>query len=390
MKIIACIAEYNPLHLGHRKHFEYMKKVLNADKIIVLMSGNFSQRGEPTILNKFLRAKHAIIAGADLVIELPTVFATSNAENFAFGACSIIDKLGCVDGLCFGVESGDKQSYIDLASRMNNETKEFKKLLKTHLDTGISLAKAKFLTVKQLYGESYDEKLISSPNNILGLEYTKALLKLNSSIEICPMIRSGNHNDKTLKKGVTSATSIRRYVKAKKVKKIKGNVPRFVYKDLKNYPYDFDKMIMSKLITTSCEILKTRPDCTEGLENRIKALAKDNKTVDALIDKVITKRYTETRIRRILISNLLGITSDLLDDAKKGPFYAKILAVDSKNKDLISLISEKGDLTVLTRKSDVLKLKNSATKIYEKDVLANDLYNLATDDNKNENYMIII
>lgn len=390
MKIIACIAEYNPLHLGHSKHFEYMKKVLNADKIIVLMSGNFSQRGEPTILNKFLRAKHAIIAGADLVIELPTVFATSNAENFAFGACSIIDKLGCVDGLCFGVESGDKQSYINLASRMNNETKEFKKLLKTHLDTGISLAKAKFLTVKQLYGESYDEKLISSPNNILGLEYTKALLKLNSNIEIYPMIRSGNHNDKTLKKGVTSATSIRRYVKAKKVKKIKGNVPKFVYKDLKNYPYDFDKMIMSKLITTSCEILKTRPDCSEGLENRIKALAKDNKTVDALIDKVITKRYTETRIRRILISNLLGITSDLLDDAKKGPFYAKILAVDSKNKDLISLISEKGDLTVLTRKSDVLKLKNSATKIYEKDVLANDLYNLATDDNKNENYMIII
>ena len=108
MKICACIAEYNPLHLGHVKHINYMKNVLGAEKIIVVMSGNFCQRGEPAVLSKFTRAKNAIFSGADLVIELPTVFATGNAETFATGAINLIDSLGCVDGVCFGVESGER------------------------------------------------------------------------------------------------------------------------------------------------------------------------------------------------------------------------------------------------------------------------------------------
>ena len=113
MKICACIAEYNPFHLGHLKHVDYIKNELKADKLIVIMSGNFTQRGEPAILDKFTRARHAIIAGADMVIELPTIFATANAETFAKGAVNLINSLGVVDGLCFGVESGDKISFIN-------------------------------------------------------------------------------------------------------------------------------------------------------------------------------------------------------------------------------------------------------------------------------------
>jgi len=112
MKICACITEYNPFHLGHLKHLEYIKKTLGAEKLIVIMSGNFCQRGEPAILNKFTRAKHAILAGADVVIELPTVFATANAEVFAKGGVKVINGLNVVDGLCFGVESGKKQEYV--------------------------------------------------------------------------------------------------------------------------------------------------------------------------------------------------------------------------------------------------------------------------------------
>ena len=218
MKICACVAEYNPFHLGHLKHIDYMKNELGAERVVVLMSGDFTQRGEPAVLNKFTRAKQAIIAGADAVIELPTVFATANAETFATGAINLLDDLGVIDGLCFGVESGLKENFFALAKALVDETKEFKKTLKRHLEEGVSLAKAKFLTVKELKGEDFAEELISLPNNILGLEYTKAILKRNSTIETYPMLREGDHNSVILKKGITSATSIRQKIREGKLK----------------------------------------------------------------------------------------------------------------------------------------------------------------------------
>ncbi|MBE5733845.1 MAG: nucleotidyltransferase family protein [Clostridiales bacterium] len=390
MKIYACVAEYNPFHLGHLRHIDYIKTNLSADKIIVIMSGNFTQRGEPAVLDKYTRARQAIIAGADLVIELPTVFATANAEIFATGAINILNSLGCVDGLCFGVESGEKDAYQTLAKALLDESKEFKKILKEKLDSGISLAKAKFETLCALNDEKYDKNLIASPNNVLGVEYTKAILKNKSGIAIFPMIRDGDHNDKTLKNGITSATSIREVLKTGNIKKVKKNVPPFVYKDLKNYPNAFDKIIMSAVMTASTKRLSTICDCTEGLENRIKALCKDNHSLDAFVEKVSTKRYTASRIRRILLSALLGISKDLIDDCLEDKLYAKVLAVNSNSKDLISLISSKSSIPLITRKSDVADLKKTALKCFEKDVLANDSYGLATDTKLNEHHMIIV
>lgn len=389
MKICATIAEYNPLHLGHLRHIDYMKHSLGADKIIVVMSGNFTQRGEPAVMNKFKRARQAIIAGADAVIELPTVFATANAEIFAKGAINLIDSLGVADGICFGVENGTKTDYLRLATAMNDESKQFKKALKENLAEGVSLAKAKFETLKQL-GEEFDESLISSPNNILGLEYTKAILSRRSALDVYPMLRDGNHNDETLKKGITSATSIRKIIKLARQKKLKKSLPPFVYKELEDYPYAFDKITMAKLITTPAAEIEKILDCSEGLENRIKALSKDNKTVDALVDKVSTKRYTKARIRRILIANLLGITEDFVFRCLEDDLYAKILAVSEEGKDIISLFSSKSTIPILTRKSDVNSLKKTAAQCYELDTLANDLYNLATDDKQNENNMLFV
>lgn len=389
MKICACVAEYNPLHLGHLKHIDYIKSTLGAEKLIVIMSGNFTQRGEPAVLNKFKRARHAILAGADLVVELPTVFATANAEIFAKGAIKIIDSLNVVDSICFGVESGEKQSYIELANAMNNESKEFKRALKEQLDSGVSLAKAKFLALKSL-GCEYDESLIGSPNNILGLEYVKALKKLKSNIEIFPMLRDGDHNNLSLKKGITSASSIRECLKSGTIKKAKKNLLPFVFKDLKDYPFLFDKLIMSNVIRTSAEEMSNISDCTEGLENRIKALAKDSISLDALIDKVSTKRYTKTRIRRILTACLLGISKNFIDECLSNPLYAKVLAVNSESMDLISLLSKNSSVPILTRKSDLSNLKRTAESCFNLDVLANDLYNLATSDKQNENQMLII
>lgn len=391
MKICACIAEYNPFHLGHLKHIDYMKRSLNAEKIIVVMSGDFTQRGEPAVMNKFKRARQAIIAGADVVIELPAVFATANAETFARGAVNLISGLNVADGLCFGAETADKDKFLALAAAMNDESKEFKKALKEQLETGVSLAKAKFLALKSLGRDELDESLISSPNNILGLEYTKAILKRGGNMDIYPLLREGSdHNDETLKKGVTSATSIRGAIRAGQLKKLKKSLPPFVYKDLNEYPFAFDKLIMAKVITTPAEQLEKISDCTEGLENRIKALSKDNRTVDALVEKASTKRYPATRIRRILLSNLLGITDDFVKDCLNSDLYAKVLAVDSKSKDVISLLSENSSIPVLTRKSDAAALKKTAAKCFGLDALANDLYNLVADEKNNEHQMLIV
>ena len=390
MKICACIAEYNPFHMGHLKHIDYIKNTLNAEKIIVVMSGNFTQRGEPAVLDKFTRARHAILAGADMVIELPTVFATANAEVFAKGSINIINSLNLVNGLCFGVESGEKEDYIALAKAMNNESKEFRKTLKEYLDSGVSLAKAKFETVKALEGDCFDSALISSPNNILGLEYTKAIIKNKSDVEIYPMLREGDHNDIKLKKGITSATSIREALKTGTIKKAKKNLPPFVYKDLKDYPFCFDKMIMSKLITTTSEQLKDLPDCTEGLENRIKALSKDNHSIEALVEKVSTKRYPHARIRRILTANLLGIKRSFLLDCLNEKLYAKVLAIKEESKDLIAELGKTSSIPLLTRKSDYSLLKKTAKECFDLDVLATDLYSLATATSINEHQMLII
>ena len=389
MKICYTIAEYNPFHNGHQKHVDYMRKVLGADKIVVISSGNFTQRGEPAILNKFVRAKTAVMGGVDLVIELPTVFATANAETFAKGAVNLIASLNVPGTLCFGIESGEKQDYISLATAMNDESKEFKSALKKYLDDGVSLAQAKFMAVKET-GKEFDEKLISSPNNILGLEYVKAVLSTGAKLEIEPMIREGDHNDKTFKKGVTSATSIREILKIGKAKKLKNALPKFTFNELKVHPQGFDKLILAEIIRTDAKTLSKVPDCTEGLENRIKALVKDSKSVNELVDKVSTKRYTATRIHRILTSNLLGIEDRFVKECLKEELYAKVLAVKESSKDLISLMNEKSLVPVLTRKSDLMKLKKTAEKCFEIDVLANDLHNLVMNEKTNENYMVIV
>ena len=389
MKICACIAEYNPFHLGHLKHLDYIKTELGAEKLIVIMSGNFTQRGEPAVLSKFKRAKQAIIAGADAVIELPTVFATANAETFAKGAVNILCDLGIETGLWFGVESGTKNDYISLATALNNESKEFKRALKEHLEKGVSLAKAKFMVVKET-GFEFDENLLSSPNNILGVEYTKAILDKNLNIEIFTMLRTGNHNDKTFKKGITSASSIREVLKTGKIKKLKSALPPFVYKELEEYPFAFEKLIMAKVLLTPVEEMAKLPDCTEGLENRIKALSKDNRTLTELIEKVSTKRYTMARVRRILISNLLGITGDLVKDALKSPLYAKVLAVNNNSKEVIATLKENSKIPIITRKSDAGELKKTALKCYEIDAIASDVYNLMTGGKENENQTLFV
>ena len=390
MKIVATVAEYNPFHNGHLKHVTYMKERFADYKLLVIMSGNFTQRGENAVLDKFTRARHAVEAGADMVIELPTVFATANAELFATGAIKILNDLNAVDTLCFGVESGNIDDYLLTAKALLTESKELKALIKEELETGVSPVKARFNAVKKLNLPQLKDELVSSPNNILGIEYTKAILKLNSKIKICPMLRSGDHNDVKLYKNITSASSIRTALESKKSGSLKKVMPAYVYRDLPQTPYVFDDIIMTKLYTENANNIGKILDCTEGLENRIKALIKDATDYKTALDKIATKRYTYARIRRITIANLLGITEKLVFKALDNPLYAKILAINAKSRDLISYLSENSSIPVLTRKKDYTEIKKTAKDVLEIDSLANDLYNLVSKTKQNEFQMITV
>ncbi|MBQ9514026.1 MAG: nucleotidyltransferase family protein [Clostridia bacterium] len=390
MKICYIIAEYNPFHLGHLRQIEYVKNTLNAENVVVILSGNFTQRGEMAILDKYTRAKHCIAGGADLVIELPTVFATSNAEYFSKGAINVISSLNAEGGLCFGAETDDKEQFLSLADCLNNETKEFKTSIKEELDNGVGLAKAKYNAIKKVYGDKYNARLFSLPNNILGLEYTRAILSYKAPLSIYPFKRDDTHNDITLKKGITSASSIRLKIEEGKIKKLKKSLPSFVYSDIKPINHDIDKIIMAALITKSAKEISLTPDCSEGLENRLKALYKDNIIYNDFISKTTTKRYTSARIRRILICNLLGITETLVATASKSGLYAKVLAVKEDKKSLISELTKTASVPILTRKSDAEKLKGLAKDCFNIDVLANDIFALSVNAKQNENQMIIV
>ena len=389
MKICSTICEYNPLHLGHLRHLNYIKQNLKPDLTVVIMSGNFTQRGEGAVLDKYTRAIHAVKAGADIVIELPTVFALSNAEIFAKGGVKLINALPKPNEICFGTETDDLNSLTNVAKLLAFETEEFKNILKSQLEKGEPLVKARATALLQTSGETC-ASLITSPNNILGIEYIKAILENNYDISIKNLKRDGNgYNETKITKALPSALSIRTAIENGKLRKVKKLVPSYVYEDLpKNLP-SFDSEIIFSLLNKSKEELSLITDCSEGLENKIKTAIKDSFTLTDLISNLKSKRYTEARIRRILFSAMLGITKEFTFECLNSDLYLKVLAI---NKDKLSVL---GDLSnskypLITRKSDINKLSGVAKECFIKDVFASDVYNLATQNKTNEFEMKLV
>lgn len=389
MKIGLTICEYNPFHNGHLYSLNQIKEQLNPDALIVIMSGNFTERGEIAISNKYTRATHAIKAGADMVIELPTVFATAPAEIFAKGAVKLLSELKGEKTLCFGIENGTKSGLIATATALSTESKEFKILVKEYLKEGHSLAKAKYLALEKLDPPDIDLGFTLSPNNILALEYTKAIIDKEYSMDILPIIRTGTgYKDLCVKGEISSAMAIRELISQGKIKKCAKLVPNFVYEDLPNSLPSCDQLEMYSLALKSKKQLKEILDCTEGLENRIKALLKDNLTKQELLDKLCTRRYTSTRLSRIILSSLLDIDANFIEKCLKSKLYLKVLAIKEEKLSILSSIL--GDTPFIMRKKDADALSSTAKKCFEKDVFANDVYNLITQTKTNEYHTKII
>lgn len=380
MKICFAICEYNPFHNGHARHLDYIKRTINPDVVAVIMSGSFTQRGEIAVLDKYTRATHAIKAGADIVFELPVAFSTAPAEIFAKGAISLISPVSAQKILCFGTESAEKEKLISTASALINETKEFKALYKEELKTGVSSIKAKVNALSKMDVENLDFDLLKSPNNVLAVEYSKAVISSGADIELEPIIRQGaGYNDADLKKDISSALAVRQAIKDGKLKKVKNSVPKFVYSDLPTELPDVDDMIFYSLLKTPKTEMAKILDCSEGLENRIKALAKNCTTLGELKEKLKTKRYTYSRLSRILASCLLGIDEKSVRKYLSQDLYLRVLAIDKDKTNLLSTFSKISRLPLVTRKSDADKLTDAALESLKKDVFANDIFNYAAD-----------
>ena len=368
MKICAIICEYNPFHNGHLWHISQARAISHADAILCIMSGNFLQRGEAAILDKYTRAKHAVLAGADAVIELPTAFATSNAELFAKGAIQILNAIPDVETLAFGAENADKLSFISAARYLNDEPKEVSDKIKSLVATGISYASAR----AQAWAGFIPMDILASPNNILGLEYTKALLSAKSSISILPIQRQGaGYTDDSLYKNYSSASGIRSAITAGKC--VNENVPQFVALDLpNNLRSELELLEKHALISRSAQEIAKVCDCSEGLENALKRVAETNAPI---VETLTSARYTASRIRRIALQNLLQIDEELIRTCLRNPLYLRLLAVKKERTDILSILGE-SKYPLLARAHDNEVLSGVARSCYQKDIYAEKIYSL--------------
>jgi len=389
LKIALTICEYNPFHNGHLYSLEKIKEQLSPDLLCVIMSGNFTERGEIAVADKYTRATWALKAGADAVFELPAVFATAPAEIFAKGAVKLLASLKGEKTLCFGIEKGSKSGLIATATALSEESKEFKKLLKKFLAEGHSLAKAKHLALEELNPPEIDLGFTETPNNILALEYTKAIIEGKYGMDVLPIVRRGaGYKQTDASEHSASAMAIRAALSRGELKSFKKFMPDFVIGDLPKQLPNAGQLTLYALQSRTKKQLAEILDCTEGLENRIKAFLKDNLTLEDLLDKLATKRYTATRLQRIATSALLQIDEKLIRECLKDSLYLKVLGV--KKDKLNEVCALMGDYPFIMRKSDVNQLGKTALKCFERDVFATDVYSLITGKKHNEYYTKII
>lgn len=396
MKVLGLVVEYNPFHNGHAYHIEQSRKLCKADCVICVMSGNFIQRGEPAIVNKWARAKMALLSGADLVIELPAVYATGSAEYFSHGAVKILDSLGLVDYLCFGSEHGDIKALDEIANVLLEEPDSYKYKIKELLGTGISYASAREAALSNYFksmGLPGDiNEIIGSSNNILGIEYLKSLKKLNSKITPVTIKRIANTYDATdLTGSISSATSIRNQINSYDSrccfgKELMAALPENSVGILKEEfasgrgPVvfsNFETLLLYQLRKASTTSISYLQYVSEGLENRIKAAAEAAGTYIDLVDRICTKRYTRTRIQRILLNSLFGMTSEEFNTFNSfgGPQYIRVLGFNKTGQKALSDMKTRATLPVIIKAGDSRNSCNPLFKrMFELEALATDLY----------------
>lgn len=394
-RVLGIIAEYNPFHNGHMYHLQKAKEQSGAQYCICVMSGNFVQRGNTSIVNKWKKAEMALLNGVDLVIELPTIYSVASAEGFSLGAIKLLNNLKIVDAISFGTETSDFAALNNISSIVNEEPMKYKSILNSELKKGLSFPKARENALMLYLNDNkrYDN-ILNTPNNILAIEYLKALKKIKSTIQPIPVKREKvYYNDNVIVDEFASATAIRKLLKNEEFSEIRKVVPKSTYQILKketelgNVVLDlsrYEKEIIYNLRRMTVNEIAELPDVNEGLEHSLKNAANYSNDITNLINIVKTKRYTVTRIQRILICALLGITKRDVGMAKKAEPYIRVLGFNEKGKELISRINKQNPkATVITsvKKFQDKNNNNKNSKIYKRlldiDIFSTNVYTMA-------------
>ena len=389
-KVLGIIAEYNPFHNGHLFHLEESKKITGATYTIAVMSGNFTQRGSTSLIDKWSKAKSAIENGIDLVIELPVLYSISSAENFAEGAIKILNSLGVVDYISFGAETSNIDILEKVADILYREPKEFKAILSHELEKGNSFPKARENALLMYLNDikTYSN-ILSSPNNILGIEYLKALKKYKSSIiPICVHRYEAEYNDISYTGNIASSTAIRNIVKNNGLNILGNLMPPQSYSSLidsikvGHVVPDisvFEREIIYNLRKMSLADIANLPDVNEGLENAIKNATNSCNSIVEFLNIIKSKRYTNTRIQRILLYSLLGISKKDMQISKKINPYIRVLGFNERGKFIVSEVAKANPslpiITSVKRFVDTNRNKN-LNILLEKDIWATNVYTI--------------
>ena len=389
-RVLGVVAEYNPFHNGHAYHIEQSRQIAKCRYTVCVMSGNFTQRGSCSLVDKWSKAQMAIKNGVDLVLELPVIYAISSAENFAYGAMQILDSLKVVDDISFGAECPDIQILDEIATVLYNEPKAYKNILAHELSTGISFPKARENALMMYLNDVRRySNVLSSPNNILGIEYLKALKLVNSHLVPHAVERiEADYNSTGISGNIVSSTAIRNIVKSGNFKVLANIMPKESYSILMDNIKvghivsdisSFEKEILYALRKMSLEEIANLPDVTEGLENILKKAANSCNSVVEFLDIVKSKRYTNTRIQRILLYALLEITKKDMQNSKKVNPYIRVLGMTERGEFLLSeIVKANPKLQVIT---SVKKFEDSCNNKYlmqmlKKDIFATNIYTL--------------
>ena len=373
MVINGIIAEFNPLHNGHKYIIDKAKE--NSDGVICVMSGNYVQRGDIAVLSKFERTRMAIEAGVDVCIELPTPWAMSTAQTFAQGGIDILDRLAVIDNVYFGSECGD----IELLQRAAQifENKNFVEMLTAQLKNGVTFAAARQTVADRIDPDA--AQILSSSNDILGIEYICALNRSDSNITPKCIKRKGTAHDSEVSNGeFLSASQIRKFISYGDFNDIEGFVPENIFELIKNgNTADIKRIendILGKLRRTSVAQFRELPDISEGIENRLANAAKASISLEELYSFIKTKRYTLSRVRRLVLSAYLDLKATYT--ASNVP-YARILGFSKKGEEIIRLMQKNARIPIIMRTSEIGNLDALAQEIFKSETIATDLYALS-------------
>lgn len=394
MKTVGIVAEYNPFHNGHAYHIKKAKEITGADCAIIIMSGNFVQRGTPAILDKYTRTKMALLGGADLVLEIPTLYATSSAELFALGSVLTLEKLHHIDFLCFGSEEGKIEPFLESASFFLDESASFKNNLSMFLKQGDSFpkARAKALNLEQFDGltcqnNNNSEDFLSLPNNILGIEYLKILKKYHSPITPVTVQRKNVHyHDKNLYHFFSSASAIREAMNQNQTEKALSSIPDSCH-DLimeeykKSFPICLDDFSSHFyfLLQRETNSLSSFLDIKEELANRILKLKNPTLSITEFISVLKNKAFTYTAIQRGILHYLLNIEKELSEEVKLDEivYYARVLGMNKKGAAFLKEAKKTSEIPFIQRPARAYKVLSPLGKqVFDIDLRAYELYQL--------------